>query len=235
VPCGAPPERRVVTGSTEGSSEPADGLLPLPMFPLQTVLFPRQQLPLHVFEPRYRVLAEECVGHGREFGVVYVAEGSEVGAGQAVRLAPVGTFVHVEEAIRLEDDRWALLVRATRRLEVRTWLPDDPYPLALVAERRSSPPSPSTSEALRQAERSVRRLLALESELARRPVAAALTPLSAEPEIALWELCALAPLGFEHLQGLLELDDPSRRALELVRCAEAQTEAVVQAIGGVGA
>lgn len=205
------------------------------MFPLQTVLFPHRQLPLHVFEPRYRVLAQECVGQGREFGVVYVAEGSEVGPGRAVRRASVGTFVHVEEALRLRDDRWALLAKATRRLEVRTWLPDDPYPLALVVERRSLPPSTAALEALRRAERSVRRLLALESELARRPVAAATTPLSAEPEVALWELCALAPLGFRDHQGLLELDDPEERALELVRLAEAQTEAVVEAIGGVGA
>ena len=51
------------------------------MFPLGNVLFPHAQLPLHVFEPRYRALAETCLAGDGEFGVVLIERGSEVGGG----------------------------------------------------------------------------------------------------------------------------------------------------------
>lgn len=51
----------------------------LGMFPLSTVLFPCAGLPLHVFEARYRALIADCLASDREFGVVLIARGSEVG------------------------------------------------------------------------------------------------------------------------------------------------------------
>jgi len=52
----------------------------LPLFPLQTVLFPGSVLPLHVFEARYMDLATRCLKDGTVFGVNLIAEGAEVGA-----------------------------------------------------------------------------------------------------------------------------------------------------------
>ena len=53
----------------------------LPMFPLGTVLLPGAVLPLHVFEPRYRQLVQDCLAGEPEFGVVLIERGSEVGGG----------------------------------------------------------------------------------------------------------------------------------------------------------
>ncbi len=53
----------------------------LPLFPLNTVLFPGQVLPLHVFEPRYRKMINQCVDKDWPFGVVLIQEGEEVGIG----------------------------------------------------------------------------------------------------------------------------------------------------------
>lgn len=57
----------------------------LPLFPLGTVLFPGQPLPLHVFEPRYRQLVGELLAlpndAPRRFGVVTIRRGQEVGTG----------------------------------------------------------------------------------------------------------------------------------------------------------
>jgi ATP-dependent Lon protease len=41
------------------------------LFPLGLVLLPTEQVPLHIFEPRYRELIRECLDHDREFGLVY--------------------------------------------------------------------------------------------------------------------------------------------------------------------
>ncbi|MET1002223.1 MAG: LON peptidase substrate-binding domain-containing protein, partial [Acidimicrobiia bacterium] len=51
------------------------------MFPLGSVLFPHALLPLHVFEPRYRVMMRHCLEGDKEFGVVLIERGSEVGGG----------------------------------------------------------------------------------------------------------------------------------------------------------
>lgn len=62
------------------SDEPdGDGAL-LPIFPLQTVLFPGGVLPLRVFEARYMDMTTRCMREGTVFGVNLIARGAEVGA-----------------------------------------------------------------------------------------------------------------------------------------------------------
>src|SRR5438045_6955857 len=100
------------------------------MSPLGTVLFPSLFLPLHVFEPRYREMTRVCLEGNREFGVVLIERGSEVG-GDDVRTL-VGTVARIVEASELDDGRWMLATVGVRRLRVRAWLEDDPYPRADV-------------------------------------------------------------------------------------------------------
>jgi Lon protease-like protein len=52
----------------------------MPIFPLQTVLYPGMLLPLRIFEVRYMDMAKECLKHGTPFGVCLIREGQEVGA-----------------------------------------------------------------------------------------------------------------------------------------------------------
>lgn len=52
----------------------------VPIFPLQTVLFPGALLPLRIFEVRYMDMAKECLKEGSPFGVCLIREGQEVGA-----------------------------------------------------------------------------------------------------------------------------------------------------------
>jgi Lon protease-like protein len=51
----------------------------LPLFPLQTVLFPGGRLPLRIFEQRYLGMAKACLRDGTAFGVCLIREGGEVG------------------------------------------------------------------------------------------------------------------------------------------------------------
>src|SRR6476659_3342898 len=98
------------------------------MFPLGTVLFPHALLPLHVFEPRYRMMLRDVLAGDQEFGVVLIERGSEVGGGD-VRF-DVGTRAHIVQASELPDGRFALAVVGVQRVRVERWLPDDPYPRA---------------------------------------------------------------------------------------------------------
>ncbi len=46
----------------------------IPLFPLNVVLFPGMSLPLHIFEPRYRLMVKHCLSHKLEFGVILASE-----------------------------------------------------------------------------------------------------------------------------------------------------------------
>ena len=103
----------------------------MPMFPLGSPLLPHMVLPLHVFEPRYRTMTEDVLAATpREFGVVMIERGHEVGGGD-VR-STVGTVARVLEAQEQDDGRWLMIAVGTRRIRVERWMPEDPYPCAEV-------------------------------------------------------------------------------------------------------
>jgi Lon protease-like protein len=52
----------------------------LPLFPLNTVLFPGGRLPLRIFEQRYMDMAKTCLRDAAPFGVCLIRDGAEVGA-----------------------------------------------------------------------------------------------------------------------------------------------------------
>ncbi|MGH9079266.1 MAG: LON peptidase substrate-binding domain-containing protein, partial [Acidimicrobiales bacterium] len=115
------------------------------MFPLSTVLFPHGALPLHVFEPRYRRLVADCVAGDGEFGVVLIDRGSEVGGGD--HRVGIGTVARITRVAGLDDGRSMVMARGTRRIRVDRWLPDDPYPRAVV-EDLPTPVGPGDSRAV---------------------------------------------------------------------------------------
>ncbi len=108
----------------------------LPMFPLSGVLFPHASLPLHVFESRYRVMLRECLETDRRFGVVLIERGSEVGGGD--QRSSLGTRGVVVAAAALPDGRLLVEVQGEARIRIDEWLPDDPYPQALVEEAHAA-------------------------------------------------------------------------------------------------
>jgi len=179
----------------------------LPMFPLGTVLLPTVLLPLHVFEPRYRALVAHCLAGAREFGVVLIERGSEVGGGD-VR-SNVGTVAGIVEASELPDGRWALAVVGTRRIRVQRWLEDDPYPLAEVVDWPDPDPDPAVGALLAGLTARLRHALALAAE-AGDAVAPVGIELSDDVVLATYQAAAVAPIGPLDRQRLLAA--PSARA-----------------------
>jgi Lon protease-like protein len=206
----------------------------LPMFPLGTVLFPHAVIPLHVFEPRYKALMQDCLEGDRRFGVVLIERGSEVGGGD--QRAGVGTQGLITRAGELPDGRWLLEVTGEEPVTIDEWLPEDPYPVALVsahpgAARRGGVgegvdedgDSAEELEALRlQATQRIRRIRAV---LAEHGGAPALPPEvlldgGGNLEVASWELCAAAPISTYDAQRLLTADHVASRLAGLVRLME---------------
>lgn len=82
----------------------------IPLFPLDTVLFPGTALPLHIFEERYREMIGECLVQDKSFGVVR-ADGDN--------LAIVGCTAKVVRVLeRYPDGRLDILCEGERRFEI---------------------------------------------------------------------------------------------------------------------
>lgn len=108
----------------------AGAVTELPMFPLGAVLLPGEELPLRIFEPRYRAMIERCLATDGRFGVVLIERGSEVGGGDA--RTDVGTVAVIDRYVRKPDGGYTLTCLGVERLRVAQWLPDDPYPRAEI-------------------------------------------------------------------------------------------------------
>lgn len=186
---------------------------PLPMFPLGSVLLPGMVLPLHVFEERYRALVRDCLAGSREFGVALIERGSEVGGGD-IR-AMVATVAQILQAEELPDGRWGLVAVGTRRVRVVEWLPDGPYPLAMVEEWPDALAADGAElRALYDAQvASLRRVLAMAVELG--VEASPMVELSEDPAEGSFHLGVLAPLGPLDRQRLLTAPGPMERLILL--------------------
>ena len=95
---------------------PPEDLIELPLFPLNVVLFPGMQLPLHIFEERYKAMIGDCLEREEPFGIVLIKEGPEVG-GPAEPFR-VGTSARILKADHLEEGRMNILTRGDRRFQV---------------------------------------------------------------------------------------------------------------------
>jgi Lon protease-like protein len=103
----------------------------LPLFPLNTVLFPGLPISLHIFEERYRLMIARCIEQNGPFGVVLIREGREVG-GEATPYA-VGTTAAISDNVRLDDGRYYLTAIGQRRFRIQYVAQRQPYLLASVA------------------------------------------------------------------------------------------------------
>ena len=102
----------------------------LPLFPLNTVLFPGGTIPLQVFEPRYLKLIDDCLNSDSKFGVVLIKEGKEVG-GPSVPMS-VGTIAKITSIKNLPNNRLLVTSIGTDRFNILEILKDDPYMVATV-------------------------------------------------------------------------------------------------------
>ena len=102
-----------------------DNARELPLFPLNTVLFPSLPLPLHIFEERYKLMIGTCVVTDNLFGVCLIKEGVEVGG--PAEPFEIGTVARIAEVERLPDGRMNLMTFGQRRFRLEELIQREPY------------------------------------------------------------------------------------------------------------
>lgn len=191
----------------------------LPLFPLQTVLFPQGVLALRVFEVRYLDMVRKCHRAGAPFGVVALTEGNEVRQPGAPdeRFHETGTLAAIEQLESPQSGLILLHCKGSQRFRLvhRSHLPNGLW-VADVEQLAPDLPVP-IPEDLRSVAISLAQVLATLRER-HSDASVNVTPNAAQLNDCGWvsnRWCELLPIPLELKQRLMELDNPLVR-LELV-------------------
>ena len=105
----------------------------LRLFPLNSVLFPGAVLNLHIFEPRYKQMINECLESGEGFGVTLIAEGAEAGDPNVLP-HDVGSIAEIVDVQPLPFGRYFISTVGRNRFRIREVISREPYLIAEVDE-----------------------------------------------------------------------------------------------------
>jgi Lon protease-like protein len=197
----------------------------LPLFPLESVLFPGALMPLHIFEPRYRLLIRRCIERQQPFGIVLIRSGSEVGGG--AEPFDVGTEATIVAESPLPDGRSYIVTRGGRRFAVESLVPDaEPYLMGRVRfldEPEGEGASVNAGKALDALSAYLLAVLAV-TEDSRGERALADDMRDAPPADVAYRIAGTLAVDPPKQQALLELATASDRLVEETRILDRETE-----------
>ncbi len=182
----------------------------LGLFPLPIVLVPTERIPLHIFEPRYRELIEECVENESDFGFVLATGDGAV--------HEIGTRAAVLEVLEvLPDGRMNVVVEGGERFRLLELTSGRSFTTGLV--------EPVVDDDDPPAEADVDRALEVFRELAETSESEVDFP---EPDVAQldFELAARVEFGVDAKQEVLAMTSPRLRMQRLAVLLESALEAV---------
>jgi Lon protease-like protein len=188
----------------------------VPLFPLNVVLFPGQALPLHIFEPRYRLMIDHCLVERLPFAVNLIQSGQEVG-GQAEPFA-TGTLAEISDVARLPDGRMHILVTGSRRVRLVEQVSGEPYAQArieILPEGEAEVPLEVLAKARALFSEYAQTLL----KLANVPVAVQFPD---DPAEASYVIASMLQTDLFTKQALLELPGAGERLAQEVRLLETE-------------
>ena len=197
----------------------------LPLFPLGSVLFPGALMPLHIFEPRYRLLIRRCIDRQRPFGIVLIRRGSEVGP--SAEPYAVGTEAKIVAESLLPDGRSYIVTRGERRFAVENLMPEaEPYLVAQVRYLDETDGEGALDRATVALEALGAYLLAVvavtDDSRGERALADDLR--GAQPRDLAYRIAGSLAVDAPQQQALLELETTSARLAEETRILNRETE-----------
>ena len=105
----------------------------LPLFPLNTVLFPGMPLQLHIFESRYKLMVNQLMNQEPVFGVVLIKRGMEA-LGPLAEPHAIGTSARIIKAEPLKDGCFNLTIIGEKRFRIKSLSDKNPYLTAEIEE-----------------------------------------------------------------------------------------------------
>jgi Lon protease-like protein len=182
----------------------------IPLFPLNTVLFPGGPLPLRIFETRYVDMVRYCMRERCPFGVVLIRSGIEVGATGAGETCAIGTTARIVDFNSLPDGLLGITCIGERKFSVaKHWQQEDGLHLGEVDFVAPEGPSDLPSEFYHLGEL-LRRVLPELGDLY-----TGVPKHFSDASWVGWRLAEILPIALPEKQYCLELDDPVARLARL--------------------
>jgi uncharacterized protein len=108
-------------------------MIEMPLFPLNTVLFPGMPLQLHIFEERYKEMIQLCLDQGKPFGVVFIQNGLEA-HGPLAEPHSVGTAARILEVQPLKEGQMNIVALGQERFRILSLNYEKPYLTGIVEQ-----------------------------------------------------------------------------------------------------
>ena len=182
----------------------------LGLFPLPLVLVPTERIPLHIFEPRYRELIDECVETDGEFGLVLATGDGAV--------HEIGTRARVAAVVEtLDDGRMNIVVEGGDRFRLLELTGGRSFQTGLVEDVLDDEEPVEVDD--------VERALKVFRDLASADESDGDIPDADSPDLV-WELAARVDFGVEPKQEILASTSPPGRMRRLVELLQTSLDAV---------
>lgn len=197
----------------------AQHLEAMPLFPLNTVLFPYAKMQLHIFEDRYLQLVRDCSESEQSFGIALIRSGEEVGGPAEPFL--VGTAARISNVQVLDDGKMDVRVSGERRFRIRKIDESMPYLVGMVEPvvEMDVLDNPRTDALVMRVRESFRGLV--EASLGR-PEYNIEIVYPSDPTALSFMIANTLHLENDQKQRLLETTDTLERIADLIRLIEVQ-------------
>jgi ATP-dependent Lon protease len=179
----------------------------LPLFPLpDVVLFPQEVLPLHIFEPRYRMMLRTVLAEDRRFGVVRWDP-------QEQRMAQVGCCAEILHCQTQPDDRSNIVTLGQQRFRVLEIVREAPFRVGLVSWIEDEVPGDhdDLQTLTQEVTRALRDVVELTGKLVGKPAHLPNDLPDLPRELSFWIGSHLGGPVADEQQALLELTDTGDR------------------------
>jgi len=182
----------------------------LPLFPLNTVLFPGMPLPLHIFEERYKRMVRFCLENNQPFGVVLIRQGSEA-LGPLAEPHDIGCTARIIEVQPLAEGQMNIITLGENRFRIESTTSQDGY---LVGKVDFFPLEETSSEKLDSSAQYLLPLVKQYMQILSEASEADLDPekLPADPLVLAYLAAVLVQIPPEQKQALLA----EQRAIDLL-------------------
>tara|TARA_Y100001934_G_scaffold266517_1_gene346049 strand:+ start:18 stop:671 length:654 start_codon:yes stop_codon:yes gene_type:complete len=97
----------------------------LPIFPLNTVLFPFETMPLRIFEDRYKKMLQDSLNDNSKIGIALIKYGNEVGG--PAKTYDIGTVAEIKSSERTDSDEYYLVLEGIKKFLITRTVSDTPY------------------------------------------------------------------------------------------------------------
>ena len=179
----------------------------LPLFPLNTVLFPNASLPLQIFEERYKLMLQHCLDADSKFGIVLIKSGIEVG--EPATPYSTGTVAHIVQVDKVDGGRMFISVAGRQRFQIKTVTQYHPYMSADVLILDDEPEAKVPAAKLRPVREAATRYIRLVMGLRGGWIRDSKGP--SDPEALSYFVAGILQIGLPEKQLLLEEPSAAQR------------------------